>query len=377
MNKKLIFSISSILIFFFIIELIGHTAYFLKRDRTFWSYHIKKIEGYIHYTPHGLNRWKPNVVAHMPGYPNFLETDRYGFIHNGIDLEIEKETYNIFVTGGSTVEGRGSTSNSNTIAANLEKILKKKADRKNVRVINAGFSGDTTYQELTRIFGYLIPNFKVDMVISISGRNDGHNPIYRGKNFKINIGNEAFDLFERNFNNLNVSCISCSIDNKLKRYSITYYSLNFYLNKLLIKNSKFINHYNLSLNDIFFEDYAKNTFNNLSTIKHRLDLENIKFVAFLQPTLLKKLKKNFTKKEAQNVQNWFLENGYNDYFLGIDNFYSELQKHTNNQWFFDISDIFLYNKNELYWDSLHYNDLANKLIANTIASKLIEGNYFK
>ena len=61
----------------------------------------------------------------MPGYSNNLETDRYGFIHNGIDLEITNETYNIFVTGGSTVEGRGSSSNSNTIAANLEKIHKK------------------------------------------------------------------------------------------------------------------------------------------------------------------------------------------------------------------------------------------------------------
>ena len=132
----------------------------------------------------------------MPGYPNNLETDRYGFIHNGIDLEITNETYNIFVTGGSTLEGCGSSSNSNTIAANLEKILNKKVVRKNVRVINVGFAGDDIYQELTKIFGHLIPNFKVDMVISISGRNDGHYPIYRGKNFKKNIGNEAFDLFK-------------------------------------------------------------------------------------------------------------------------------------------------------------------------------------
>ena len=35
------------------------------------------------------------------------------------------------------------------------------------------------------------------------------------------------------------------------------------------------------------------------------------------------------------------------------------------------------NKNKLYWDSVHYNDLANRLIAEEIASKLIKENYLK
>ena len=380
-KKKVIFSITAVSLFILLIEFIGHSIYYLQRDRTFWSYHIKKIEGYILYTPHGLNRWKPNVIAHMPGYPSFLQTDRYGFIHNGQDREISSNTYNIFLTGGSTVEGRGSSSNEKTISSYLEKFLNFSVTDKDIRVINAGFSGDTTYQELIRIFGHLIPNFKIDMVISISGRNDGHNPIYRGKYFKPNLGNEAFDLFEKNFNNLKTSCISCSIDKKLKKYSITYYSINFYINKLLIKrdklNNKFNNSYNLPLKKIPFNVYSKNTFNNLSTIKHRLDLENIKFVSFLQPTLLENLKKDFSDKEDKNIKKWILESNYVDYFLGIDNFYSELQKYTNDQWFFNISDIFLNNKNELYWDSLHYNDLANKLIADKIGSRLIEEGYIK
>jgi hypothetical protein len=380
-KKKIVFSITAISCIFFLIEFIGNSIYYLKRDRFFYTYHSKKIEGFIHFTPHGLNRWKPNVTAHMPGYPSFLYTDRYGFIHNGLDREISSNTYNIFLTGGSTVEGRGSSSNEKTISSYLEKFLNSRLIDKDIRVINAGFSGDTTYQELTRIFGHLVPNFKIDMVISISGRNDGHNTIYRGKYFKPNIDNEAFDLFEKNFNNLKTSCISCSIDKKLKKYSITYYSINFYINKLFIKRDKlninFKESYNLPLNKIPFNVYSKNTFNNLSTIKHRLDLENIKFVSFLQPTLLENLKKNFSEKEDKNTKKWILESNYVDYFLGIENFYSELQKHTNKQWFFNISDIFLNNKNELYWDSLHYNDLANKLIADTIATKVIEMNYIR
>lgn len=371
MNKKLIFSISSILLFFFFLELIGHTAYFLKRDRTFWSYHIKKIEGYIHYTPHGLNRWKPNVVAHMPGYPDFLKTDRHGFIHNGIDKEITNKTYNIFITGGSTVEGRGSSSNNNTISANLEEILNNKINKNNIRVVNAGFSGDTTYQELTRILGHLIPNFKVDMVISISGRNDGHNPMYRGKKFKINVGNEAFDKFEINFNNLKTSCVICALDDKLERYSITYYSINYYLRKFLTAKEKKADRYNLSLNEIDFKKNSLNTFSNLSTIKHRLELQNIEFYSFLQPTLIKNLKKVQSDYEKKNVDKWIKETNYKDYFQGIDLFYNELSKYTNEEWYFDISKLFLDNNQHLYFDSVHYNDDSNKLIAEKIAEIIL------
>ena len=374
MSKKFIFSISSILIIFLFIELIGHTIYFLKRDRTFWSYHIKKIEGFVYHTPHGLNRWKPNVIAHMPGYPNFLKTDRYGFIHNGIDSEITSETYNIFVTGGSTVEGRGSSSNDNTISANLEKILNNKINTKNIRVINAGFSGDTTYQELLRIFGHLVPNFKVDMIISISGRNDGHNPMYRGKKFKINVGNEAFDKFEKNFNNLKTACIICALDNKLKRYSIIYYSIYYHLEKFLTVKEKKADRYNLSLNEIDFKKNSHNTFSNLSTIRHRLELQNIKFYSFLQPTLINSLKKIYSDDEKKNVERWIDETKYNNYFQGVDLFYKELSNYTNEQWYFDISRIFLDIEESLYFDSLHYNDVSNKLIAEKIAEIILINN---
>ena len=52
----------------------------------------------------------------------------------------QKDYYNIIIIGGSTVEGANTTSsNDNTIAANLEQKLRK-IDKK-VNVINAGKSG--------------------------------------------------------------------------------------------------------------------------------------------------------------------------------------------------------------------------------------------
>ena len=50
-------------------------------------------------------------------------------------------------------------------------------------------------------------------------------------NYKINIDNEAFELFEKNFNKNINSCVSCAFIDKLNRYSITFYSLNYYIKK--------------------------------------------------------------------------------------------------------------------------------------------------
>ena len=57
----------------------------------------------------------------------------------------------------------------------------------------------------------------------------------------------------------------------------------------------------MTINEIDFSDYSKNTYNNLSTIKHRLNLEEINFISFLQPTLLKRLKINFTESEIERL----------------------------------------------------------------------------
>ena len=81
-------------------------------------------------------RWAPNTLARKYTYNDFVQgkgdglfTDNYGFVHNGDpDRELfQKDYYNIIFIGGSTAEGANTTSsNENTIAAQIEKYLGNK-----------------------------------------------------------------------------------------------------------------------------------------------------------------------------------------------------------------------------------------------------------
>ena len=101
-KKKIILII--LLIFF--IELILHVTYYLLKDRTFYSYHLHKNKTFTEYSIHGGLKFKKNILAHMPGYPDNLYTNKFGFIANDNfehDLN-DSSKYNIFMTGGSTVK---------------------------------------------------------------------------------------------------------------------------------------------------------------------------------------------------------------------------------------------------------------------------------
>jgi lysophospholipase L1-like esterase len=99
-----------------------------------------------------------------------LTTDRYGFIHNGDPQRlIEKDSFKIFLVGGSTVAGHGASCNDRTLPAQLEQKLRKKY--RNVVVINAGVPGYYASQELIRIQNEIV-FYKPDLIVSVTGTND-------------------------------------------------------------------------------------------------------------------------------------------------------------------------------------------------------------
>ena len=224
-KEVLIFFISFLSIFLFL-EIILNVVYYIERGRFFHSYHINKDNTFQQFTLHGLYKFNPNVTAHMPGYPDNLSTNKYGFVSND-NFEhnlLDNEKYNIFMLGGSTVEGRGASSNKNTISSNLERCLLKY--KNNIQVINAGFSGDFSYQEFLRFAGDILPNYKVDYVISLTGRNDAHYVFIENSDWKIN-HNPSFSTFTNQINSRKNDCISCAITEKLSRFSLLYYSMEY------------------------------------------------------------------------------------------------------------------------------------------------------
>ena len=326
-------------LFFFLIEVILNISYFVIKDRSFHSYHLNKNATFTKHTTHGSLTFKPDILAHMPGYPDNLFTNNYGFIDNDNfkhDL-INQNKFNIFFTGGSTVEGRGSSGNKHTIPSYLERcLLNYNSD---VQVINAGFSGDFSYQEFMRAAGYIIPNFKVDAIIHLGGRNDAHNPFAEGDSWRIN-NQIYFRKSDYAINNTKLDCILCALSNKLNRYSISFYALGYYYKKIIYNLNK--DKFNLANN---FEIAAKNMNLSVDNYIKNVNLMNfyykqyeIKFFGFIQPVLVQD-KKTFSEEEIKYIETFANEYGsdYNNY---IKQYFNKIKNENINEVLIDISDIF-------------------------------------
>lgn len=97
-------------------------------------------------------------------------TDKHGFIHNGDQTRnIQLDSFKIFILGGSTVAGHGSSCNNQTISSHLERIINK--NNKNIQVINAGVAGYYSAQEMIKISNEIL-FYDPDIIISFNGTND-------------------------------------------------------------------------------------------------------------------------------------------------------------------------------------------------------------
>ena len=363
----------STIILLLVIELTGHIVYFFVKKKTFYSYHLNKNDSHEFTDFRSGQKFKPNVIAHMPGYPDNLKTNEYGFISNNNETHnLENFTKkNIFFVGGSTVEGRGASSNKNTIPSNLERCLQK--IDKDFQVINAGFSGDTAFQEFLRLSTNIIPKYNTYAVISLSGRNDAHNSFILNDTWKEN-DNIYFKRMEYKLKNLSDHCIMCALNRKLLRISISYYSLNYFIerNILNLQNSfkfdrelkvekKFLmSHKNIS-------PAAKNFVETLILTNFYLKNKKIQYFSFIQPALDENFK--FLTKFEKNKKNIYEKKVNNLYWVQISEFYKEAIEHSKDKNFiYDISNVFKKYNETLYYDSVHYNDIGNKIIAGKICS---------
>ena len=123
-------------------------------------------------------------------------TDRYGFIHNGDPWrEIKPEDFIIFIVGGSTVVGLGTTCNSQTFAAQLEQLLS--VHYPHVKVINAGVSGYYSPMELMKITNEIM-FYNPDVIISFGGTNEFEYDYvpFEDRQFTYFINNYNRDLFQ-------------------------------------------------------------------------------------------------------------------------------------------------------------------------------------
>ena len=351
-SKKVILFALGILIFSFYGAIELCSALFLKLRPTLNT--RISIGGGISYSPFSRNS--------LPGYPSDLSTDGYGFIHNGEDNRVINEG-DIFIFGGSTVEGRGSSSNSTTISAFLENCLNEDQKESRVNVINVGFSGDYSSQQYSRLISTVLIHYRPSIVIYLDGRNDAH--LALPKSYFPEFANYALypisnPMRQETSNNL----IFPTTGQLAKRVVVK-------LNKLISNTSpsKILpmpdySQMNLSQRA---EKAASNWKEVSLKTKGVTKRKGIHFFHFLQPTLA-------LGKEAEGSKHFsrfFARMGLSkssEYLDIIRQFY-KIAKRTANQYghIYDITSV-VPEDSSSYVDSVHYNDESNMLISTKICN---------
>ena len=102
-----------------------------------------------------------------------IHINNFGMRGSDITQNKPVDTFRIFVIGGSTVYGSGSTSDITTIPGFLQQFFDNSEINKKIEVINAGIEGSTSVEEVYRIKNDLI-HFDPDIVVIYHGTNDAH-----------------------------------------------------------------------------------------------------------------------------------------------------------------------------------------------------------
>ena len=105
-----------------------------------------------------------------------ININSHGFRGAEFSAIKSEDTYRIFVVGGSTTFGTGTTSDSTTIPGFLQEKFNEEEFSKNIQVINAGISGLFSGTEVGLIKEKIL-DFEPDLIIVYDGWND------IGKNF--------------------------------------------------------------------------------------------------------------------------------------------------------------------------------------------------
>ena len=100
-----------------------------------------------------------------------IHINNFGMRGPDITQDKPSDTYRIFIIGGSTTYGSGSTSDKTTIPGFLQEKIDNSGIDQKVQVINAGIMGSTSIEEVHRIKNDLV-NFDPDMIIIYDGVND-------------------------------------------------------------------------------------------------------------------------------------------------------------------------------------------------------------
>ena len=122
----------------------------------------------IMYEVDGILKFIPNQNMET------ININSHGFRGHDFSEKKDLDTYRIFIVGGSTIFGSGTTSDDTTIPSFLQKKFEAIHSDQKIEILNAGIGSAYSYSEKYLIENYLI-KFQPDLIIIYSGGNDANN----------------------------------------------------------------------------------------------------------------------------------------------------------------------------------------------------------
>jgi len=287
-------------------------------------------------------RWSYDPYLHVEPnqHYNTININQDGFRGKKISLEKPLDTFRVFVVGGSTIFGVGSSSDSTTVPGYLQKQYDSNSEL-NIEVINAGTPKSYSFSNGNFIKNNLI-NYEPDLFIIYTGWND-LGKAYDGKYFdedpSVEIGGVFSFLLKNDYYK--------SVGILIKNYQ--FWRINTVEN-VQIKN------YDYS------EQIAKNwqsTWNEVCELGKR---NNFDVIITLQP-LLGSSSKQLTNEESRNYEFYNQEDKLSHYEDFADVLHKLNTKCTKTK---DLRNIFQNTNKPIFFDAGHTGDLGNEIIAKEL-----------
>ena len=343
-----------------------------------------------------LKGFKPNLVIEKgSGYA----TDKFGLPINGTleehpDLSVKGTKYRIFVLGGSTVMGHGSTS---TLGAYLEGALNQ-SDIKRFEVITAGHDGTHSGHELARLSFELL-HFHPDMIITFDGVNDVFwstflDPYVPNDHLEARMVKRILETdaaIYRPFLSLNWP----SLDSFFRRFYIyqgivsVFSKFGFAIPTVYDISDREYFREILDFDNAKFRQKGADTYlENLKSISAISNSRGIQTIHVLQPTLATEL---YEREELSTAEEWNLleikglkghlsrelrVSIYNDFYSYVRSEFASLAdnpRHKLGTWvdlsryFSDVNDL-----TGVYYDAVHYRKHRTQEIAKEVAVHVID-----
>ena len=286
-------------------------------------------------------KWDRNPLSLIPNQNlNTISVNSEGFRGNELSLNPD---YRIFIIGGSTTFGVGSTSDSKTIPYSLQEKFTQVFPNQNIEVINAGIPQAYSFTESTWIKEKIL-SYSPDLLIIYDGWND------LDQDYEF-----YFEGTDPSFLDRLIRYIGKS-DYITPKIILTYYV-------------------NLKNNSIEIVEFNSNKIDEKvslwqNTWKDICQLEkenNFKTIITLQP-LVGTGQKNLTSEEFHSFKKFDGESTIFYY-----DFYQSALNELNSECFstLDLRNAFDSNSETIFYDFGHVGDFGNKIIAEKIYEKIL------